>query len=108
MRPASDMPPPRGRRRVSRRFRVIIAIAVAALIVLMLSLRGIAGFYTDYLWFDSLGYTAVWRGVLLAQILLALVFIAAMFLLLWVNLYLADRMAPSFRPPGPEEEFVRR
>ena len=51
-----------------------LAIAVAALIVLMLSLRGIAGFYTDYLWFDSLGYTAVWRGVLLAQILLALVF----------------------------------
>lgn len=108
MRPASDMPSPRGRRRVSRRFRVIIAIVVAALIVLMLSLRGIAGFYTDYLWFDSLGYTSVWRGVLLAQILLALVFIAAMFLLLWVNLYLADRMAPSFRPPGPEEEFVRR
>ena len=108
MRPASDMPPPRGRGRVSRRFRVIIAIVVAALIVLMLSLRGIAGFYTDYLWFDSLGYTSVWRGVLLAQILLALVFIAAMFLLLWINLYLADRMAPSFRPPGPEEEFVRR
>ncbi len=108
MRPASDMPPPRGRRRVSRRFRVIIAVAVAALMVLLLSLRGIAGFYTDYLWFDSLGYTSVWRGVLVAQIVLALIFIAAMFLLLWVNLYLADRMAPSFRPPGPEEEFVRR
>ena len=66
------------------------------------------GFYTDYLWFDSLGYTSVWSGVLAAKVVLALVFITAMFILLWVNLYIADRIAPSFRPPGPEEEFVRR
>ena len=29
-----------------------------------MSLRGIAGFYTDYLWFDSLGLSAVWNRVL--------------------------------------------
>jgi uncharacterized membrane protein (UPF0182 family) len=108
MRQASDMPPPRDRRRLSRRLRVVISVGIAAVIISMLSLRGIAGFYTDYLWFDSLGYTSVWRGVLVAQVLLALVFILAMFVLLWVNLYLADRIAPSFRPPGPEEEFVKR
>ena len=63
MRQASDIPPPRGRRGFSRRIRVVIAIAIVALIILTLSLRGIAGFYTDYLWFDSLGYSSVWRGV---------------------------------------------
>lgn len=108
MREAADIPPPRGRRRLSRRVRVVIAVAIAALLILLLSLRGIAGFYTDYLWFDSLGYSSVWRGVLVAQVLLALVFILFMFVLLWINLYIADRIAPSFRPPGPEEEFVKR
>lgn len=85
-----------------------MALVVTALIILLLSVRGIAGFYTDYLWFDSLGYSSVWSGVLLAQVGLALVFILAMSLLVWVNLFIADRIAPSFRPPGPEEEFVRR
>jgi uncharacterized membrane protein (UPF0182 family) len=109
MREGSDIPPPRGRQpRLSRRGRVLIAAVIAAVIILLLSLRGIAGFYTDFLWFDSLGYSAVWRGVLVAQVVLALVFIAFMFVLLWINLYIADRIAPSFRPPGPEEEFVKR
>ncbi len=108
MRPVSDRPPEGRPRRVSRRLRVVIVVAIVAFIVAILSLRGIAAFYTDYLWFDSLGYTSVWRQVLLAQVLLALIFILAMFVLLWINLYIADRIAPAFRPPGPEEEFVRR
>ena len=108
MRPSSEVPPPAARRGMSRRGRVIIVLAVVALIVGILSLRGIAGFYTDYLWFDSLGYTSVWSGILATKVVLALVFISTMFVLLWVNLYIADRVAPSVRPPGPEEEFVRR
>ena len=93
---------------MSRRARVIAAVVVVAILVGLLSLQGIAGFYTDYLWFDSLGYTSVWSGVLLTRVVLALVFIAAMFVLAWVNLLIADRVAPAFRPPGPEEEFVQR
>lgn len=108
MRPTSEMPEPRGRRRVSRRLRAVMAVVLVALIVALLSLRGIAGFYTDYLWYDSLGFTSVWRQVLLAQVILALIFIGIMFFLVWLNLAIADRLAPSFRPPGPEEEFVRR
>ncbi len=81
-------------RRVSRKFRFIVALSIAALIVLIVSLRGIAGFYTDYLWFNSLGFTSVWRGVLFAKVGLALVFIAFTFLLFWVNLFVADRIAP--------------
>ena len=95
-------------RRVSRKFRFIVAFSIAALIVLIVSLRGIAGFYTDYLWFNSLGFTSVWRGVLFAKVGLALVFIAFTFLLFWVNLFVADRIAPRNRPTGPEEDFVSR
>ena len=95
-------------RRVSRRFRFIVALSIAALIVLIVSLRGIAGFYTNYLWFSSLGFTSVWRGVLFAKVGLALVFIAFTFLLFWINLFVADRIAPRSRPQGPEEDFVSR
>ena len=74
----------------------------------MLSLRGIARFYTDYLWFDSLGRTDVWGRVLLAKIALFFIFAIAFFILIWINLLIVDRLAPKVRPPGPEEEMLGR
>ena len=107
MRPASDLP-----RRSSGRFRgrgrVIAVVAVVLLLVLLFSLRGIASFYTDYLWFDALNRASVWRQVLGAKIALTLIFGGVFFVLMWVNLYIADRSAPAFRPAGPEEELLAR
>ncbi len=111
MRPPSDMPrrEPReeGEPR-SNRGRTILVIAAIALFLLITSLRGIAGFYTDYLWFDSLGYDGVWSGVLGAKVSLAAIFVAAFFVICWVNLYIADRLAPTFPPAGPEQEVFDR
>src|SRR5689334_9203799 len=111
MRTPADMPRRRTRRQRtpgSHRWRVI-GIVVAILVVLFaLSLRAIAGFYTDFLWFDQLGYSGVFTGVLGAKIALAVIFTGLFFALLFVNLLVADRLAPKFRPPGPEEEFVER
>ena len=75
--------------------------AAVALFVLITSLRGIAGFYTDYLWFDSLGQTGVWRGVLGAKIALAVVFTGLFFVLMWVNLSSPTASRRSSGPPGP-------
>jgi hypothetical protein len=36
------------------------------------------------------------------------VFIGLFFALMWVNLLIADRLAPKFRPAGPEEELIER
>ena len=47
-------------------------------------------------------------GVLGAKIVLAVVFIGLFFALMWVNLLIADRLAPKFRPAGPEEELIER
>jgi uncharacterized protein len=96
----------RRRRPVNR--RVWLAGLVAVAVVLLVSLRGIAGFYTDYLWFKEVGYTEVWRGLLVAKALPAIVFTVAFFLLILGNLIIADRLAPRFRPAGPEEELVER
>lgn len=81
---------------------------VTALVLLLFSLRSIAGLYTDFLWFDSLGFDSVWREVFLTRVGLAVVFSATMFALVLVNLAIAERLAPSQRPAGPEEELVRR
>ena len=40
--------------------------------ILITSLRGIAGFWTDFLWFDSLGLSDVFSGILGAQLTLAI------------------------------------
>ncbi len=105
MRPTSDLP---RRRASSTRGRAGLIILVVAVVVLLTSLRGIAGFYTDYLWFDSLGLTSVWFGILGTRVGLAAAFSLAFFALLFVNLVIADRIAPAFRPAGPEEEMIER
>lgn len=83
------------------RFRLIIGIVVAAGLILLFSIRGLAGFWTDYLWFDSLGYASVWWKVLWAKIGLGLLFTAIFFVLLWVNLFIAERLAARATPTGP-------
>jgi uncharacterized membrane protein (UPF0182 family) len=95
-----------------RRFRVrgwMIAVVVA-LLVLLFSLRGLAGFYTDYLWFDSLGQGGTWGRLLFAKIVPALVFTVAFFVIMLGNLIIADRLAPRLRvgPMTPEDEMVGR
>ncbi|MCZ7527418.1 MAG: UPF0182 family protein [Acidimicrobiia bacterium] len=96
------------RRRPSLRGRAwLIAVAVA-LLVLVLSLRQLATFYTDYLWFDSVGFGDTWRGLLSARAVPAVVFTVAFFAVLYANLVIADRLAPKFRSMGPEDELLER
>ena len=108
MRTPADLPRRRRRPTVGSRGRITLVVLAVALFVLLTSLRGIAGFYTDLLWFDSLGYRGVFTGVLGAKVTLAAIFSLAFFVLLWVNLFIADRLAPRFRPAGPEEEVIER
>ncbi|MDP9402248.1 MAG: UPF0182 family protein [Actinomycetota bacterium] len=95
-------------RRTRRRGRAwMVALAAIAFLGLT-SLRGLAGFYTTYLWFGELRLKSVWTGVIGAKILLVVVFTAVFFLALYLNLVIADRLAPRFRPTGPEDELVQR
>lgn len=108
MRTPADFPRRRRAPRTTGRGRAWLVVLAVALFVLLTSLRGIAGFYTDYLWFDSLGKSGVFTGVLWAKIVLGTIFTAIFFVLLWLNLFIADRIAPRFRPAGPEEEVIER
>jgi len=99
---------PRQRRVRTTRGRVGLLVAAVVIFILIISLRGIAGFYTDFLWFQELHLTSVWRSILGAKVGLAALFTVLFFVLMWVNLAIADRIAPAFRPMGPEEELVER
>lgn len=106
MRSPQDLPrrPPRGR----RRRRIWLVLAVIVVIVVIASLRSIATFYTDYLWFGSVHLSSVWRRLLEVKLGLFFFFAAIFFLALWVSLAVVDRVAPSELSLGPEDELVRR
>ncbi len=110
MRVPSDLPRRRSFRagRVSKRSRNVLIGLVAVAIVLFLSARGIAGFYTDVLWFDSLGRSDVYWSILRTKILLGTVFFAIAAVMLFVNMVIADRLAPTDIAPGPDEQFIIR
>ncbi|MDH3293128.1 MAG: UPF0182 family protein [Acidimicrobiia bacterium] len=95
-------------RRESSRLRIGLAVAAGALFVVFLSANGIAGLYTDWLWFDKLGVGSVWATHVGAQITLALLFGLLFFAIFWGNLILADRLKPDVRPDSAEEDLVER
>jgi uncharacterized membrane protein (UPF0182 family) len=92
----------RGRPRLTR-WRLVAILVVVLLIVLLFSLRGIAGFWTDYLWFNEIGYGSVWSRLITARFVPALVFTAAFFVAVYGNLVIADRIAPQYVPTAQED-----
>ncbi|MEY4365904.1 MAG: hypothetical protein RLZZ305_1248 [Actinomycetota bacterium] len=107
--PAGGFPGfPRVNFRRPSRGRVIVSVAVAAVLVLLFSARSLASFYVNVLWFDSVGRTDVYWGVLRSKVELAAIFSLGSALFLWVNLLLADRLAPITLPSTPQDEAVMR
>ena len=94
-------------RRVRRLRRWVVAVLVVV-VFLFLSAQGIAGVYTDYLWFDSVGFVKIWRGLLWARFVPAAVFTVFFFLMMYMSLAIADRIAPRTRGLGPEDEMLAK
>lgn len=92
----------------SSRIRTLVLIAFGLLLALFLSASGLAQLYTDWLWFDSLDLTSVWSTVLGTKVVLGVGFALIFAGLLWVNLFIADRLAPEVRPESPEEDLIER
>jgi uncharacterized membrane protein (UPF0182 family) len=106
MRAPEDMP--RSSRRIGGRGRIIFIIAVVVILVIAGSAQALSTFYTDYLWYDSVNFTSVWKNILLTKIGLGVGFTLLFAVALWVNLVIADRIAPKFRPLSPEDELLSR
>lgn len=80
------------------------------LIALLLTLRSISVFWTDFLWFESVDQKGVWRTLILTRVWLVVVASLLAFALFWVNLWVADRLSPRLRRfgGGPDEEILDR
>ncbi|MDP8969676.1 MAG: UPF0182 family protein [Actinomycetota bacterium] len=89
------------------RHRWWLALLGVALLVLLLGSR-VATFYTDALWFRSVGFEEVFWGLLGTQVGLGVATGLAMTALLGANLLLAKRLSPPYRIPSPQEEAVER
>lgn len=93
--------------RSSRRSRALIVTAVV-MVLLFLGLSTFARLYTDRLWFKSGGYGEVFSIMFWTRTGLFLVFGAVMGIVVGVNMYLAYRFRPFFRPSSPEQNGLDR
>jgi uncharacterized protein len=97
---------PSPRRRHRARYWLIGVVVV--LIILLVSLRSLAGLYTDSLWFSSVDLHNVFSTLLAIKLGLFGVFGAIFFAILWVNLVVCDRIAGHDIVLAQEDELVRR
>lgn len=81
----------------SRRFSargLVITLGVLVFLFLVFG-RGVAGFYVDALWHSSLGRSDVFWGQISAKVTLFVLFFAIFLVLSSLNLFIADRVAPT-------------
>ena len=93
----------------SRRPGALIVTAIILIIAFMF-LSGFASFWTDRLWFRSLGYSEVFTTLLLTRIGLFLVFAGLMAATVAVSMALAYRFRPVLWPgmPGMPDDGMDR
>ncbi len=105
MRRAAELPRRRSWLRASGR----VALIAAALFVVVVVIfgRAVARFYIEALWFDGLGQSGVFWGVIKARLTLFVLFFVAFAAIAAGNVAIADKLAPSRYPANPHP-FVER
>jgi uncharacterized protein len=91
--------------RVRRRWLFIVGGAVVLVLILLSTL---SGFYIDLLWFREVHFSGVFWSVFWSKVLLGVVFGVLFFVLLLVNLLIVRRITPKFRAFSPEQEVIER
>jgi uncharacterized membrane protein (UPF0182 family) len=86
----------RRRRRISGR-AILITLGALFLLVLVFG-RAFARFYVNYLWYDALDRKDVFWGELSAKLTLFVIFFLLFTVIASINLFIADRAAPSTFP----------
>lgn len=91
-----------------RRRPLTIVLGIGFLVYMALTAAGTL--WTDYLWFESVGYGAVWTKNWTWSLMLGLTGVVVAFGIFWLSLIAVDRLAPKWIPfePGPDEEVIER
>ncbi len=101
MRPAARMP------KLTRRSRVLIAIALAVVLLLLIGPR-LVDTYVDWLWFGELGYRSVFTTQIVTRLVIFFVVAVLIGGIVFAALALAYRTRPVFVPTaGPNDPIAR-
>lgn len=90
-----------------RRSRALLWTAVV-LAGLFVAFTGFSSFWTERLWFESVGYGGVFSKLIWTRVLLFLVFGTLVAAVVAANMLLAYRLRPMFRPASPEQASLDR
>lgn len=90
--------------------RRVITFVVVGVFLLLIFGRWLAGLYTDFLWYDELGWAGIWSTLTFTRVWLVLGASLFAFAFFWFNLWLVDRLSPrSGSVTGaPDEELLDR
>lgn len=91
----------------SRRSRTLL-LTLAILVVIVVAWVLFANFWTDWLWYKSVGYGNVFTTKLWTRIGLFLVFGLLMAVAVGANVYVAYRLRPAFRGMSLEQQSLDR
>ncbi len=92
---------------LSGRPRLLAPVLVVVAVLVVLISVGV-GLWTDLLWFRSVSYSGVFTTVLWTRVLLFLGFGVLMALIVGVNIAVAYRSRPPFRPMSLEQQNLER
>ncbi|MFD0773690.1 UPF0182 family protein [Streptomonospora algeriensis] len=90
-----------------RRSRLLAPVAVVVVVVIA-GLLTAANFWTDYLWFDSVGYTSVFLTELRTRALMFAIGGLLMAAAVGASMYFAYRSRPLAPPMSPEQQGLAR
>ena len=94
--------------RIGSRPRRWPAYVLAGIVALAVAFTLLSGFVIDVLWFREVDQTSVYWTTLRTKALLGVVFGAAFFALLYVNLLIAQWLTPQTRVLTPDQEVLER
>jgi uncharacterized membrane protein (UPF0182 family) len=92
--------------KLTRRSRILIAVALAVIALLLVGPRLIDG-YVDWLWFGELGYRSVFTTVVMTRIVVFLVVGSVVAGIVFAGLALAYRTRPVFVPSNGNDPVAR-
>jgi uncharacterized membrane protein (UPF0182 family) len=85
-----------------------LAITLIILAVIAGALVALSGFYVDWLWFNSVGFTGVWSTVLTTKVALFVIAGLLTSFIISLNVYIAFRRRPFYVPTSIEADNLER
>jgi uncharacterized membrane protein (UPF0182 family) len=85
-----------------------LAITLTILAVITGALVALSGFYVDWLWFQSVGFTGVWSTVLTTKVALFVIAGLLTSFIISLNVYVAFRRRPFYVPTSVEADNLER